>query len=105
MSNFDFDALMKQAQAMQSEMMQIQDQLAETIYTGNNGGSTGVTVKINGNNEAQEVIIPEEMMNPEDREMLQDMIMIAFNDALDKANEDRERRLGKFTQGAGLPNF
>lgn len=105
MSNFDFDALMKQAQAMQSEMMQIQDSLAETIYTGNNGGQNGVTVKINGNNEAQEIIIAEELMDPENREMLQDMLLIAFNDALDKANEDRDNRLGKFTQGAGLPNF
>ena len=46
MSNFDFDSLMKQAQQMQNEMMRIQGELSETIYTGNRGGSEGVTVKI-----------------------------------------------------------
>ena len=41
MSNFDFDSLMKQAQQMQNEMMRIQGELSETIYTGNSGGSEG----------------------------------------------------------------
>lgn len=105
MSNFDFDSLMKQAQQMQNEMMKIQGELSETIYTGNSGGAEGVTVKMNGDTEVQVVEIADELMDPENKEILQDMLVIAFNDALDKVNSDREEKLGVFSQGAGFPGL
>ena len=53
----------------------------------------------------QEIVIPEEMMNPDDREMLQDLILIAQNDAVGKAAADKEEKLGAATAGLKLPGM
>ena len=90
---------------MQRRMQEIEGQLAETMYEGNTGGEEGVTVVVSGRNEVQEVRIFEDLMNPDDREMLQDMILIAVNDALGKAAAEREEKLGGLTQGMKLPGM
>ena len=90
---------------MQRRMQEIEGQLAETMYEGNIGGEEGVTVVVSGRNEVQEVRIFEDLMNPDDREMLQDMILIAVNDALGKAAAEREEKLGGLTQGMKLPGM
>ena len=101
----DLSRLMQQAQQMQRKMQEIEAQLAETMYEGNTGGEEGVTVVVSGRNEVQEVRIHEDLMNPDDREMLQDMILIAVNDALGKASAEREEKLGGLTQGMKLPGM
>ena len=101
----DLSRLMQQAQQMQRRMQEIEGQLAETMYEGNTGGEEGVTVVVSGRNEVQEVQIFEDLMNPDDREMLQDMILIAVNDALGKAAAEREEKLGGLTQGMKLPGM
>ena len=103
--SMDLSRLMQQAQQMQRKMQEIEGQLAETMYEGNTGGEEGVTVVVSGRNEVQEVRIFEDLMNPDDREMLQDMILIAVNDALGKAAAEREEKLGGLTQGMKLPGM
>ena len=102
----DLQKLMEQAQKMQEELGVMEQELGETVYIGRSGGSEGVTVKINGRNEAQEIVIPKEIVeNDDDREMLQDLILIAFNDAVSHASEDRESRLGAATAGLKIPGM
>ena len=101
----DIQKLMEQAKMMQDNLGKIQEELEETIYEGSTGGSEGVSVKINGRNEVQEVIISDDLMNVDDKEMLQDMILIAVNAAVEKAANDREEKLGSATQGLNIPGF
>ena len=103
--SMDLSRLMQQAQQMQRRMNEIEAELAETTYEGNTGGEEGVTVVVSGRNEVQEVRIGEELMDPENREMLQDMVLIAVNDALGKAAAEREEKLGAMTQGMKLPGM
>ena len=101
----DIQKLMEQAQAMQQNLGKIQEELNATIYEGVSGSDEGVKVKVNGANEVQEVLISEELMNPDDREMLQDMIIIAVNNAVEKAAADREDKLGVMASGMNFPGF
>lgn len=102
----DLQKLMQQAQKVQKEAARIQAELEETIYEGNTGGSeAGVTVKVSGRNEVEDIEIAEELMDKENREMLQDMVLIACNEALGKAAKDREEKLGALTSGMNLPGM
>jgi DNA-binding YbaB/EbfC family protein len=102
----DLQKLMEQAKKMQEELGEMEQELGDTVYIGKSGGSEGVVVKVNGRNEAQEVVIPKDLMdNDEDREMLQDLILIAFNEAVKNAAEDRDARLGAATAGLNIPGM
>ena len=101
----DLSKLMEQAQKMQNDLANIENELAETIYEGNSGGEEGVTVRLNGKNEMQEVIIADELMTPDNKEMLQDMILIAQNAAVEKAAKEREEKLGAATAGIKIPGM
>ena len=101
----DLKKLMEQAQQMQNDMSKIEEELGETVYIGNSSGVEGVTIKLNGHNEVLEVSIAEELMDKDNREMLQDMILVAFNDAQEKVNKDREEKLGSLTQGVNFPGM
>ncbi len=103
--SMDLGRLMQQAQQMERKMREAEEQLAETQYEGFSGGDEAVKVVVNGRNEVLEVVISEDLMNPDDREMLQDMILIAVNDATGKAAADREEKLGALTQGIKLPGM
>ena len=96
----DFGKLMEQASRMQESLGRLEDELNATVYE---GSSNGLTVKINGKMECLNVNIPEEMMD--DREMLEDMIRIALNQASQKANDDREKRLRHAAGGLGIPGM
>ena len=98
----DIKELMEQAKKMQEDLGNIEQELQETIYEGNNGGEGGVTIKINGRFEMQECIIAEELYEAGDREMLQDMILIAQNEAVNKANQDRADKMGQATEGLDI---
>ena len=101
----DINKLLEEAQKMQQDLTAISDEIDATIYEGNNGGEHGVTVKMNGKYETQEVIIADELLNVEDKEMLQDMILIASNAAVEKINADREEKLGAATAGLNFPGM
>ena len=89
--------LMMEAQKMQAKLQKEQAELENTSYEGN---SSLVKVVINGKKEVTSVKLNiEEDIATEDVEMLEDMIMLAMNDAGKKADADKEKRLGKYSQG------
>ncbi|MFT8390381.1 MAG: YbaB/EbfC family nucleoid-associated protein [Sporolactobacillus sp.] len=96
--------MMRQMQKMQKQMADAQDQLKEEVVEGTAGGGV-VTVKVSGQKQVLEVAIQPEAVDPEDVEMLQDLVVAAVNDALTKADELTAQRLGKFTKGLNLPGF
>jgi DNA-binding YbaB/EbfC family protein len=101
----DMRRLMEQAQQMQRKLKKVEEELNETIYEGASGGSSGVMVKINGRNEVVEVNINEELLDKENKEELQDMILLAVNNAVDQAKSEREEKLGAITQGVSIPGM
>ena len=93
--------LMRQAQKMQQQMMQLQQDLDERTYEGTAGGGA-VSCKISGKRELLELHIEPDAVDPEEVEMLQDMVMAAVNDALKKGEETREREMARIGGAAGM---
>ena len=95
--------LMKQAQRMQRQMEESQKELETKEFTAKAGGGA-VEVTVTGAREVTKVIIDKDAVDPEETEMLQDMIMVAVNDALHQAEEANSAIMGKMTGGlGGLP--
>ena len=89
--------IMAQANKLKAEMERISEEIEATTYVGKN---TGVKIAINGKLEVESV----EILNEEtlaDKELVEDMILVALNDALDKLKKDKEEKLGKYTGGLG----
>ena len=99
--NMNIQNLMREAQKMQKNLEKTQKELSDTTYEGT---SSLVNVVLNGNKNIVSVKIKStEDFSIEDVELLEDMIMVAFNDAAKKVDEDKEKKLGKYGQGlAGL---
>lgn len=95
--------IMQQAKKMQAQLQKDQEELEKKEYKGN---SSLVNVKINGKYEVLEVNIDlpvGETLEEDDKEMLEDMIMVAMNDAAKKVEEEKEKKMGKYGQSlAGL---
>ncbi|WP_128755924.1 YbaB/EbfC family nucleoid-associated protein [Bacillus sp. LL01] len=96
--------MMKQMQKMQKDMAKAQEELAEKTMEGTAGGGM-VTVVVNGQKEIIEVNIKEEVVDPEDIEMLQDLVLAATNDALKKMEELTNDTMGQFTKGMNMPGL
>lgn len=96
--------MMKQMQKMQKQMEEAQEKLEETEFTATAGGGS-IEVTVNGKKELVAVNIDEEVVDPEDVEMLQDLIIVAVNDALNKVSETSEKEMGKFTGGMNIPGM
>ncbi|MCQ6277498.1 YbaB/EbfC family nucleoid-associated protein [Bacillus sp. V3B] len=96
--------MMKQMQKMQKDMAEAQEKLGEEKIEGTAGGGM-VTVIVTGHKQVVDIIIKEEVVDPEDVEMLQDLVLAATNDALKRADELTNERMGKFTQGMNLPGM
>ena len=93
----NMQALMKQAQMMQKELQKTQKDLKNTIYE---GSSSLVFVKMNGKKELVSVEIKKDSeFDAEDLEMLEDMILVAVNDAVKKVDKDKESKLAKYGNG------
>ena len=90
--------LMREAQKMQKDLKKTQEELANTDYVGT---SSLVTITLNGNKDIKEVKInaDDNDIGKEDIELLEDMFMVAFNDAAKKVDNDKEKKLGKYGQG------
>ena len=89
--------LMMEAQKMQAKLQKEQAELESTTYE---GSSSLVNVTINGKKEVKSVKLDViDDISKDDVEMLEDMIMLAMNDAVKKADADKEKRLGKYGQG------
>lgn len=92
----NMQAMMKQAQKLQKDMMATQKQIEEMEFTGK---SSIVTVTMNGKKQLQSVEIDSESMDKEEIEMLQDMIMVAINDAMKQVDKVTEEKMGVYTKG------
>ena len=98
----NLNQMMKQVQQMQAEMMKAQEQLKTEVVEASAGGGM-VTVKVTGAMEVKEVVIDPEAVDPEDVELLQDMVLAATNEAIRSAQELAESRLGGAMGGLGGP--
>ena len=92
--------LMKQAQKMQRQMEETQKQLEEAEVTATAGGGAG-EVTVSGRHEVTKVKLAEEVVDPDDIEMLEDLIMAATNEALRKIDENSQKAMGAITGGLG----
>lgn len=102
--NLDINKLMQQAQQMQQEMAKAQEQLASETVEASAGGGL-VTVKATGNGEIVEIKIDPKAIDPDDPELLEDLVLAAVNEALRSAQSLAQSRLGAMTGGLGLPGF
>ena len=91
----NMNQILKQAQAMQKDMLKAQEEVAKMTFT---ASKDLVTVEVNGNRKVTKVTLSEDI-DTDDIEMLEDMIMIATNDALAQAEAEMEKRLGKYSKG------
>ncbi|MDR0314694.1 MAG: YbaB/EbfC family nucleoid-associated protein [Oscillospiraceae bacterium] len=96
--------MMKQFQKMQDDMAKVQSQVEEAEYTASSGGGA-VEVCVNGSHEVKSIKIKPEVVDPEDIEMLQDLLIASLNEAMRKAAETMERELGKVTGGMNIPGM
>ena len=96
----NFNKMLKQVQQMQADMAKAQEQLKEEVVEASAGGGM-VTVKISGDLELREIQIDPEAVDPEDVELLQDMVLAATNEAIRSAQELANRKLGGLAGGLG----
>ena len=97
----NMQSMMKQAQAMQQKMQKIQEELAEKEVTATAGGGA-VTVTANGKKEISKVEIKPEAVDPDDVEMLEDLIVAAVNEAMRMADEMAQEDMAQVTGGLNL---
>ena len=100
----DMNEIMKKAQEMQQRMSQVQNELADKTVTASVGGGM-VSVTVNGRNELLSIEIDSEVINPEDREMLQDLIVSAINEGIRKAQDMAGKEMRKLTGGINIPGL
>ncbi|MFP3916921.1 YbaB/EbfC family nucleoid-associated protein [Lysinibacillus telephonicus] len=98
----NMQGMMKKMQKMQKEMMQAQEELNAKEFEGTAGGGM-VKITMNGQREVLGVSLDPSVVDPEDVEMLEDLIIVATNEALKKVEETTNATMGKFTQGLNLP--
>ncbi|NQT31939.1 MAG: YbaB/EbfC family nucleoid-associated protein [Deltaproteobacteria bacterium] len=95
---------MRQAQELQAKLAKAQAELAEAIIETSSGGGA-VKVTVNGQQQVLSVKISPEAIEPDDVEMLEDLVMTAVNEALTKAQELAAERMGKLTGGLNIPGL
>ena len=102
--NPNYQKMMKQVQKMQADMAKVQEDLAnETVEASAGGGM--VTIQVTGAIEIKSIKIDPTAVDPDDMEMLEDMIMAAANEALRSAQELANKRLGGVTAGLNIPGL
>jgi nucleoid-associated protein EbfC len=97
----NFNKMLKQVQQMQTDMAKAQEQLKDEVVEASAGGGM-VTVKVTGDLEVKEIRIDPAAVDPEDVDLLQDMVMAATNEAIRSAQELANRKLGGLTGGLDL---
>ena len=96
--------LMKQAQKFQSKMAKMQEELAQQTVEASAGGGM-VSVTANGGQELISIKIDREVVDPDDVEMLEDLVLAAVNDAMTRAKEMVNEEMGKLTKGMNIPGM
>jgi len=96
--------MMQQAQKLQAQLLKAQEELATLMVEASSGGGA-VTVVMNGQQAIQSVKISKEVVNPEDVEMLEDMVLTAVKEASAKAQEAAAKKMGGLTGGLKIPGL
>lgn len=96
--------MMKKVQEMQENMQRVQEEIENTEFSASAGGGA-VEITVNGKNEVLSVKINPEVVDPEETEMLEDLVLACVNEALRKASETMEREMGKVTENMGMPSI
>ena len=94
-------AMMKQAQKMQQDMLRMQEEMENKTYSATSGGGM-VTATVNGKHEVLNLEIKPEAVDPDDVEMLQDMVIAAVNEAMRSADTDSANNMSRLTGGLNL---
>ena len=94
-------AMMKQGQKMQQEMLRMQEEMENKTYSATSGGGM-VTAEVNGKHEVVSLTVKPEAVDPDDVEMLQDMIMAAVNEAMRTADTEAANNMSRLTGGLNL---
>lgn len=96
--------MMLKIQKMQEDMARVQQEVEEAEYSASSGGGA-VEVKVSGKHEVLSVKIQPDVVDPEDIEMLEDLLIASLNEAIRKANDTMEREMGKVTGGLNIPGL
>ena len=96
--------MLKQAQQLQAKMLKAQEELGSATVEATSGGGA-VSVVMTGHQEVRSIKISPEVVDPEDVELLEDMILAALKEATQKAKELAEKKMGSLTGGLKLPGF
>ena len=94
-------AMMKQAQKMQQDLLRMQEEMENKTYSATSGGGM-VTATVNGKHTLVDLSIKEEAVDPDDVDMLQDMVMAAVNEAMRAAENDAANNMSRLTGGLNL---
>ena len=98
----NMQGMMKQVQQMQKNMEDTQKELEEAVFEAEDRHQL-VQVKVNGKREILDLVVSEELIDPEDADMMQDLIIATINDAMKKVEDETQAKMGQFTQGLNLP--
>ena len=104
MGGGNMQQLARQAQKLQQQMAKVQEEIEAREFEASAGGGMA-TAKVNGKKELLSIEIKPEAVDPDDVEMLQDLIVAAVNEALREAGDAMEKGMGKMTGGLGMPGF
>jgi DNA-binding YbaB/EbfC family protein len=96
--------MMKQAKVMQKKMLEIQEELKKMEFEATAGGGA-VKVKANGDQEVLEIKLNTEMIDADDLDMVEDMVMVAVNDALKQSKDEAKNRMAGLTGGMSIPGM
>lgn len=100
----NMNQMIKQAQKMQEQMLKMQEEMESKTYEAAAGGGA-VKVVLDGKRELKEVILSPEVVDPDDIEMLQDLIVAAVNEGMRKVDEESSSQLGSITGGLNIPGL
>ena len=89
---------------MQQDMLKMQEEMEQTSYEASSGGGA-VTVKMSGKKELQEIKLKPEVVDPDDIEMLEDLILVAVNDAMKKVDDENQSQMSRLTGGMNIPGL
>lgn len=96
--------ILKQAQKLQKQLEESKSDVENKVFEATVGGGA-VTAKVNGKKEVVDIIIKEEVVDPDDVEMLQDLIISAVNKAISEADKEMTSTMGKLTGGMNMPGL
>lgn len=101
---FNYGDMMKQAKIMQKQMEKVQDELKGMQFEASSGGGA-VKITVNGEQEVLKVKVNKDIVDPEDIEMLEDMVLVAVNDAIKQSKDEAKNKLAGVTGGLNIPGF